>query len=406
MLLHAERLRRIDGGVTAAQGFRAAGIHCGIKASQTRDLALVVSENLATATAMFTTNAVKAAPVLISQEAIQSGMARAIIANSGNANACTGPQGLADAREMVALTAQTLGVAEEYVLVASTGVIGTPLPMAAIRRGIPLLVQGLNAETRDAAEAIRTTDGFAKTAAAQVEIEGTKVVVGGMTKGAGMIHPQMATTLAFLTTDVAIALPLLRAALRTAVNQSYNCISVDGDTSTNDSIFLLANGRAGNLPITEAGEAFARFQAALNAVTRDLAKMIVKDGEGATKLVTVTVRGARSEEDAKAAVSVISTSLLVKTALAGADPNWGRVMAALGRSGATVQEDLVAISVCGIPIAQRGMGIVSSIEAAAEALRGAEIDLLIDLNLGEAAHTGWTCDLNEAYVKFNAKYTT
>ncbi len=406
MVVHAERLQRIDGGVTAAKGFRAAGIHCGIKPPQTRDLALVVSENLASATAMFTTNTVKAAPVLVSQEAIQSGMAQAIIVNSGNANACTGVQGLTDAREMVALTAQALGVAKEYVLVASTGIIGTPLPMAAIRRGIPLLVGALSTGARDAAEAIRTTDGFAKTTAAQAEIEGTKVTIGGMTKGAGMIHPQMATTLTFLTTDAAIAVPMLRAALRNAVNQSYNCISVDGDTSTNDSIFLLANGHAENPPITEEGEAFDRFQATLNAVTRDLAKMIVRDGEGATKLVTLTVRGARSPQDAKAAVSVISTSLLVKTALAGADPNWGRVMAALGRSGAAVQEDRVAISICGIPIAQRGVGIASSIEAAAEAMRGAEIDLLIDLNLGDAAHTGWMCDLNEAYVKFNAKYTT
>ncbi len=406
MLVHTERLRRLDGGVTAPKGFRAAGIHCGIKASRTRDLALVVSENLASATGMFTTNMVKAAPVLVSQEAIQSGMAQAIIVNSGNANACTGAQGLADAHEMVSLTAGALGIAEEYVLVASTGMIGTPLPMAAIRQGIPLLVQALGPEARDAAEAIRTTDGFPKTAAAQMEIEGTKVIIGGMTKGAGMIHPQMATTLTFLTTDAVIAAPMLRSALRTAVNQSYNCISVDGDTSTNDSIFLLANGQAGNPPITEDGEAFDRFQETLNAVTRDLAKMIVRDGEGATKLVTVTVRGARSLQDAKTAVSVISTSLLVKTALAGADPNWGRVMAALGRSGAAVQEDRVAISICGIPVAQRGIGIASALEAASEAMRRGEIDLLVDLNLGDAAHTGWTCDLNEAYVKFNSKYTT
>jgi len=406
MLLYAERLRRLEGGVTAPKGFRAAGIHCGIKASRTRDLALVVSDNLASATAMFTTNAVRAAPVLVSQETIQAGMAQAIIVNSGNANACTGAQGLADAREMVTLTAQALGIAPEYVLVASTGMIGTPLPMAAIRSGIPLLVQALSPDSRDAAEAIRTTDGFAKSTAAQIEIAGTKVTIGGMTKGAGMIHPQMATTLSFLTTDAVIAAPLLRAALRTAVNQSYNCISVDGDTSTNDSIFLLANGQAGNPSITEEGEALDRFQAALNAVTRDLAKMIVRDGEGATKLVTITVRGARTVHDAKAAVATLSTSLLVKTALAGADPNWGRVMAALGRSGVAMEEDRVAISICGIPIAQRGLGISSALEAAAEAMRRPEIDLLIDLNLGDATQTGWTCDLNEAYVKFNSKYTT
>ncbi len=405
MLVHTDELQRLDGGVTAPKGFRAAGIHCGVKPAK-KDLALVVSDELASAAALFTTNKVKAAPVVVSQEKIQSGVAQAIIVNSGNANACTGTQGWADAREMAAVTAKALGIAEEFVLVASTGVIGTPLPMPAIRQGIPQLAKTLSRAAAEAAEAILTTDAFPKTAAVQVEVNGTRVTVGGMTKGAGMIHPQMATTLSFLTTDAAIAASYLRQALRTAINQSYNCISVDGDTSTNDSAFLLANGFAENPPITEEGEAFDRFQAALNLVTRELAKMIVRDGEGATKLVTVTVQGARTNSDARAAVATISTSPLVKTALAGADPNWGRVMAALGRSGADVKEDRVAISIGGVPVAHGGLVVPANLEAAAEAMRAPEFEVLIDLRLGEGQSTGWTCDFNEAYVKLNSKYTT
>lgn len=406
MLVQTQHVRQIDGGITAAKGFRAAGLHCGIKAARKRDLALVLSDGLASLAAMFTTNKVKAAPVLVSQERSQSGVAQAIIISSGNANACTGAQGLADAREMTALVARALGIADEFVLIASTGVIGTPLPMGAIRQGIPRLVEVLETGGTDAAEAILTTDAFPKTAAVQVDIDGTTVTVGGMTKGAGMIHPQMATTLTFITTDAAIDTPWLRSALRTAVNQSYNCISVDGDTSTNDSIFILANGRAGNAPITEEGETFAHFQTALNLVTTTLAKQIVRDGEGASKVLTVTVRGARTPQDAKAAVTAISTSLLVKTALAGADPNWGRVMAALGRSGAMLEEDRVAISIGAVPVVRGGIGIPSSLPAAAAAMSNPEAELLVELNMGSASHTGWTSDLNESYVKFNSKYTT
>ncbi len=405
MLVQTHDLQQIEGGVTAPKGFRAAGACCGIKAAK-KDLALVCSDELASAAAMFTTNKVKAAPVIVSQEKIQSGMAQAIIVNSGNANACTGAQGRADAREMAALTAQALGIAEEFVLVASTGIIGVPLPMAAIRQGIPLLGRTLSADATSAAEAILTTDGFPKTAAVRLEIGGALVTVGGMTKGAGMIHPQMATTLCFLTTDAAIASPWLRVALRTAINQSYNCISVDGDTSTNDSAFLLANGVAGNPPITEEGEAFDRFQAALNVVTRRLATLVVKDGEGATKLVAVTVKGARTAQEAKAAVSAVSTSPLVKTAFYGADPNWGRMMAALGRSGAEVSVDRVSISIGGVPVAQGGVAISTNLPAAAKVMRVPEFDVVIDLDLGDGSFTGWTCDLTEAYVKLNSGDTS
>ncbi len=404
MLVDTGSLQRIEGGVTAPKGFRAAGVHCGLKPSK-KDLALVVSEQLASVAATFTTNKVKAAPVIVDQEKIQSGMAQAIIVNSGNANACTGAQGLADAKEMAALTAKALGIADQFVLVASTGVIGVPLPMAAIRRGIPQVAGALSTDAMGAAEAILTTDAFSKTAAVRMELNDTPVSVGGMTKGAGMIHPQMATTLCFLTTDAAIAAPLLRRALRTAVNQSYNCISVDGDTSTNDSVFLLANALAGNPPVSEEGEAFERFQAALNLVTRELAQMVVRDGEGARKFVAITVKGARSTEDAKAAVLVLSTSLLVKTAFAGGDPNWGRMMAALGRSGAEVRQERVDVSIGGIQVAHGGVA-TPNVQAAAEAMRAAEFEVVIDLHLGEGHHTGWTCDLNEAYVKLNSGYTS
>lgn len=399
------RFERIEGGVTAPKGFRAAGINCGVKAEK-KDLALIVSDTLASAAAMFTTNAVKAAPVVVSQERIQSGAAQAIIVNSGNANACTGAQGLSDAREMAHLTAQALGMSGEFVLVASTGVIGVPLPMAAIQKGIPLLVHQLSATDSDAAEAILTTDAFPKVAAARIEIGGVPVTIGGMGKGAGMIHPNMATTLSFFTTDAVIPAAWLRRALHEAIDCSFNCISVDGDTSTNDSAFILANGRAGNPPIAEEGEALDRFRAALTAVATDLARMVVRDGEGATKLVTVTVQGARSAQDAKRAATAVMTSLLVKTALYGAEPNWGRLMAALGRSGAAVREDRVAIWIADHPVVSNGVAVSTDLSAPAAAMRAQEFDILVDLQLGDASFTGWTCDLNDAYVKINAGYMT
>ena len=401
MGVRTDELERVEGGVTAPKGFRAAGIHCGIKSGK-KDLALIVSESVASAAAMFTTNAVKAAPVVVSQERVQSGAAQAIIVNSGNANACSGAQGRRDAREMGMLTAQALGIAEEFVLVASTGVIGVLLPMTTIRQGIPLLAQRLSTDATDAAEAILTTDAFPKTMAVQFEIAGKTVTIGGMAKGAGMIHPQMATTLCFLTTDAAIPAAGLRAALRMAIHRSFNCISVDGDTSTNDSVFLLANGMAGHPPMTDEDEVFDRFRDALTKVATELAKMVVRDGEGATKLVAITVQGARSSRDAKLAVTAIVTSPLVKTALYGAEPNWGRLMAALGRSGATLREDHVQISIAGIPVVHRGVSASRDLSAAAAAMRTPEFDIVIDLQQGEASFTCWTCDLTDAYVKVNA----
>jgi len=380
-------------------------MHCGVKSAK-KDLALIVSDRPASAAAMFTTNGVKAAPVVVSQQKIRSGQAQAIIVNSGNANACTGPQGIADAKEMASLTAQAVGIAEELVLVASTGLIGVPLPMGVIRQGIPILAQRLSTSDSDAAEAILTTDSFPKRAAVQVALGDRTITIGGIAKGAGMIHPNMATMLCFLTTDAAISAPYLRKALRLAVDASFNCISVDGDTSTNDTVFILANGLAGHPPIHEEGEAFHRFTRALSQLTTDLAKMIVRDGEGATKLVTVTIRGARSRQDAKLAAHAVMTSPLVKTAFYGAEPNWGRLMAALGRSGAEMTEDRVSISIAGHPVVRNGVAASAAQSAASEAMKASHFEIIIDLQLGDASFTGWTCDLNEAYVKLNAGYMT
>ena len=401
----ASEFTQIHGGVTAAKGFRAAGIHCGIKENK-KDLALLVCDTLASAAGMFTTNAIRAAPVLLSQERIQSGVARAIIVNSGNANACTGAQGMRDAAEMTSLTAEHLGLAEEFVLVASTGVIGIPLPMAPIRSGIPEVVTELSADGERAAEAILTTDAFPKTAAVQLEIGGELVTIGGMAKGAGMIHPQMATTLSFVTTDAAIPAPLLRKALRDAVNASFNCISVDGDTSTNDCIFLLGSSLAGHPPILEEEEQFDRFRSALTEVTTQLAKLVVRDGEGATKLVTLTMKRARSVRDAKLAAQAAMTSPLVKTMFYGSEPNWGRLLAAVGRSGAAVVEDRVSVWIGGVQVVRNGVGIAPNLSQAAKAMRAPEFEIVIDLEQGNAEFTGWTSDLNDAYVKINAGYLT
>lgn len=404
-MLEQGSFQRVEGGITAAKGFRAAGIHCGIKASRP-DLALIVADSLASAAGVFTTNLVKAAPVLVSQEKIQSGAAQAIIVNSGNANACTGAQGMADAREMSSLTAQALGIAEEFVLAASTGVIGIPLPMDALRRGIPMLPAALSADGASAAAAILTTDAFAKTSAMRLPVKGRVVTIGGMAKGAGMIHPDMATTLCFLTTDAAVPAPVLRRALRQAVDRSFNAISVDGDTSTNDTVFLLANGHAGHSPLHEEDEDFAAFTAALTAVATDLAKLVVRDGEGATKLITIAVRGARTPADARRVMHAVMTSPLVKTAIYGGEPNWGRILAAAGRSGASVVPDLAEISIAGVPVVRGGQGLPGELPRAAEAMARSEYEIVVDLHLGDGAATGWTCDLNEGYVKINAGYMT
>jgi len=395
--------RLIQGGVTSAQGFLASGVHCGVK-PQKKDLTLVFSRVPAAAAGVFTTNKVKAAPVLLDMERIRSGRGQAVVLNSGNANACTGEQGMRDAREMAQLTAQTLQISEDLVYVCSTGPIGHPLPMDAIRRGIPDAARQLSADGAAAAEAILTTDTVPKTAAVQVSVGGQVITVGGMTKGAAMIHPQMATTLTVLTTDAAVALPVLQATLRRATDLSYNRITVDGNRSTNDTILLLANGESGAPEITGPGDALDAFQEALTAVAVTLAKMIVRDGEGATKMIEVTVRGAQSEEDAHRAALAIAASPLVKTALGGASPNWGRVLAAVGYSGAEIQTDRASVRIGPVLVAERGapVGEAQALYDAVKYLAGDDIQVSVDLGLGKGEVTVWTCDLTEEYVRENA----
>lgn len=404
MLTEPLSWQRTSGGVTAPRGYLAAGVHCGIK-QRKPDLALLVSESLATVAGVFTTNRIKAAPVRWCQEVVRRGVARAVVVNSGNANACTGDRGWRDAQEMAECTAQALGIPPDQVLVASTGVIGVPLPMEALRRGIPLAARSLSRSGDQAAEAILTTDAFPKTSAAVTTVGGAQVTVGGMAKGAGMIHPRLATTLCFLTTDAAVPAPVLQRALERAVSESFNRITVDGDTSTNDTVLLLANGQA-QAPPVEGGEDLDRFTEALTAVAQDLARMVVRDGEGAQRLVEVVVEGARDQADAERAAFAVATSLLVKTMLHGGEPNWGRVVAAVGYSGAEVDEQRVAVWFGDVQVVHGGVGVAGVFDRAAQALRQPEVLLRVDLGLGPGRARVWTCDLGEEYVRINGSYIT
>lgn len=399
-----ETIPLVAGDAASPAGFRAAGLHCGIKRERP-DLALLVSEVPASVAGVFTTNKVKAAPVRYTQAAVAGGRAQAVVVNSGNANACTGEAGLADAAEMARLTGAALGLDPGLVLVASTGVIGVPLPMEAIRGGIPRAARALAPEGTSAAEAIRTTDRFAKTAAVRLDIGGVPVTIGGMAKGAGMIHPNMATTLGFLTTDAALPPAVLRLALTRAIADSFNSITVDGDTSTNDSVLLLANGRAGGPPITNGSE-LKRFTAGLTAVASELAKMVVRDGEGATRLVAIEVSGAISDAEAHQAAMTVANSLLVKTALHGGEPNWGRILAALGRAGVEMAEEKTDVLFGELEVVRGGLGVPGVWNAAASALEAKEITVKIRLGIGGGAARVWTCDLSEEYVRINGSYTT
>ena len=403
-LTETEPITRVPGDAASPRGFRASGVHCGIKRERP-DLALLVSDAPASAAGVFTTNRVQAAPVRYTRRAVAAGRAQAIVVNSGNANACTGEAGLEDAAEMALLSAGALGLDAELVLVASTGVIGMPLPMDALRRGIPLAAAALEPDGSAAAEAIRTTDRFPKTAACRLEIGGVEVTIGGMAKGAGMIHPNLATTLCFLTTDAALPPAVLRAALQRAVAESFNSITVDGDTSTNDTVLLLANGRAGGAPITN-GEAFSRFTAGLTLVASELAKMVVRDGEGATKLVEIRVDGALSDAEAHQAAMTVANSLLVKTALHGGEPNWGRILAALGRSGVEMAEESTDVFFGDLAIVRGGLGVPGVWDAAALLLEEKEVTIGIRLGVGNGVARAWTSDLSEEYVRINGSYTT
>lgn len=394
-----------EGGVTAALGFRAAGILCGIR-KQKKDLALVQSDRVAAASAVFTQNAVKAAPVVVTMSQLsRSPWCSAILVNSGNANACTGERGLADAWTMVHQAAQALGLPENEILISSTGVIGQYLPMDKISAGIEQIGPLVGSEGhRDAAEAIMTTDTYPKEVAVRLSLGGSTVTIGGMAKGSGMIAPNMATMLAFLTTDAAITPELLDEAFKRANERSFNRITVDGDMSTNDMAAILANGCAGNEPIGRRSEDYERFCVALEYVLTTLAKMIVRDGEGATKLVEVRVTGADSEKDALQAARAIAGSNLVKTAIHGADANWGRVMAALGYSGIPVKGEEVEIAFNGLPVLGKNYSIVLDEAKAKEELSKATVVLSVNLNGGASSATVWTCDLTKDYIHINASY--
>ena len=399
-------MKLVEGGITAVPGIFAAGISAGIKKTAVPDLALIVSESDAVIAGVLTRNKVAAAPVLLARQRLRGGRARAILANSGNANACTGRPGLADAREMAALAAGLLGCSADHVFVGSTGVIGQPLPMDRIRAAIPRLVSQLSRQGgHEAARAIMTTDTTIKMAAATESIAGRHITLGGIAKGSGMIHPDMATMLAYLVTDAHISRTMLQGALRMAMTQSFNRIPLDGDTSTNDMVLCLANGLAGNQSFSTSGSDGRRFQELLNTVCQDLAKMIARDGEGATKFVELRVTGARNEADALRVANTVATSSLVKTAWFGQDSNWGRIMAAIGRAGVTIWENRIAISYGDIPVVRRGIGLGQAAEVQANVvLRQREFTLTVHLGQGRAAATVWTSDLTLDYVKINASY--
>jgi glutamate N-acetyltransferase/amino-acid N-acetyltransferase len=392
--------------VTAAGGFLAAGVHCGVKhAVGVPDLGVVVSSQPAAAAGVFTRNRAPAAPVLVSKRHLQGGSARAIVVNSGNANACTGAQGLADAEEMAQLTADRFGLQPHEVLVLSTGVIGVALPMAAIRAGVEQL-----AVTREGgaafAQAIMTTDTRPKTAVATCMLDGATCRIGGAAKGSGMIHPNMATMLAIITTDAAANPGYLQQALGRAVDASFNLISVDGDTSTNDAVLLLASGAAGGASLDGHHPDAAAFERALQEVCQSLAIAVVRDGEGAHTLIEVAVTGATSDADARAVARSITTSNLVKTAVFGGDPNWGRVICAAGNAGVPIDADRATLYLADICLFRRGAGLAYDRAVASALLKQPDVRFSLDLALGEGSAVAWGCDMSYEYVRINAEYTT
>ena len=404
------RVSECEGGVLAAEGFRAAAAAAAIKYEGRDDVMLLVADEPCAAAAVFTTNKVAAAPVLYDRSIANKGRLQAILANSGCANACTGEGGCRDAALSAIQTAEALGVKPEHVMVASTGVIGRRLPMERLLGGMRAAAAALQRSPEvalAAARAIMTTDTRPKQAAARIQIGGKTVTVGGMTKGSGMIEPNMATMLGFITTDAAITPQCLKRALKLAVARSFNRVVVDGDESTNDSLFLMASGKAGNAVISRAGADFDAFLAALTTVAVSLARQMAADGEGATKFVTVTVRGAKSERDAERAARAIAKSPLAKTSWFGKDPNWGRVLAAAGYSGAEVDGDAAEVFYGGEWAYSKGkVADEQQLARLAKALEANELDVLVDLHLGEAQASIYTCDFSLDYVHINADYTT
>ncbi|MDD6462665.1 MAG: bifunctional glutamate N-acetyltransferase/amino-acid acetyltransferase ArgJ [Clostridiaceae bacterium] len=404
-------MKEIQGGICAAKGFKANGIHCGIRKNKTkRDLSLVVSDVRAAAAAVYTTNLVKGAPILVNQKHLADGYAQAIICNSGIANTCNA-NGVEMAEEMGKLVEKATGVKSDDVVIASTGVIGMPLNVTPIANGMDELVAGLGYDNNSlAAEGIMTTDTKKKETAVSFEIDGVECRIGGMAKGSGMIHPNMATMLVFVTSDVAITSEMLQKAVSDDVKTSFNMISVDGDTSTNDTFAVLANGMAGNKLIDSEGEAYDAFCEALHKVSVDLSRKIAGDGEGATKLLECKVTGGKTDEIAKKVAKSVICSSLTKAAMFGADANWGRVLCAIGYSGADVDIEKINVSFKSakgtIEVCRNGAGVDFSEEKAKEILLENEIDILVDLNDGDFDATAWGCDLTYEYVKINGDYRT
>lgn len=404
-------MKVVQGGVCAAQGFKASGVHCGIRKNKSKkDLALIVSDVECNVACVYTTNLVKGAPIVVTKKHVADGVAQAIICNSGNANTCNS-DGEYIADEMSKAVAEALSIKENDVVVASTGVIGQPLDLTPIKNGMPKLKQALSYNgNNDAAEAIMTTDTVYKQVAVEFELNGKTCRIGGMAKGSGMIHPNMATMLVFITTDVAISSKMLQKALSGDIVNTFNMVSVDGDTSTNDMVTVLANGLAGNEPIEQEDGNFEVFVKALNSVTVALCRMIAGDGEGATKLLECVVGGAKDEQTAKTVAKSVITSSLLKAAMFGADANWGRVLCAIGYSGADVDVNKidVAFESCAgsVEVCKDGAGIEFSEEIAKQVLSEKEILIKVELNQGVYGATAWGCDLTYDYVKINGDYRT
>lgn len=392
-----------EGGVTAAKGFMAGGSACGIKKNGKLDLALIALETSAIAAGVFTSNRIKGHSLKLTQSRMD-GRVKAVLINSGNANACLGPQGDRDALSMAEIAAHALGIEAEAVLVASTGVIGQPLDLALIEAGMAGAVAALTADGSSAARAIMTTDTFPKEAAATCELSGRTMRIGGMAKGSGMIHPNMATLLGFITTDAPVARDALQLALRRATEVSFNAISIDGDTSPCDSVILLANGLAGGPVISRDTRDFDAFSEALTIVAQSLAKKIALDGEGATKLISINVRGAGSADDAQRIGRAVAVSPLVKTAFYGADANWGRILSAIGNAGVAFDPDTVTIKLGGALVCQNGCAVSFSEQETRSILEGKEISVWIELGTGQGEAMVWTCDLSPEYIRINGSY--
>ncbi len=394
-----------NGSVTSPKGFTASAVAAEIKYKDRTDLAVVYSEVPAQAAAVYTLNKFKAAPLQVTEQNIANGMAQAIVVNSGIANAGMGTEGMRLAREMSDCAAEALHIAKDDVVVASTGVIGMPLPMDRVKAGVAKAAEALYADGgHDAARAIMTTDTVCKEMAVQLEVDGKVVTIGAMAKGSGMIHPNMATMLGFITTDVNIENKALQAAFKANIDDSFNMVSVDGDTSTNDMVVILANGQAGNAVLNEDSAEFPAFKQALRDICIQMAQKIAGDGEGATKLVECTVTGAATKEDARLASKAIIASSLVKTAIYGNDANWGRIACAAGYSGAQFDPDKVNIFIGDVQVAQNGMGLAFDEAKATETLKQKKVNILVEFNIGAESSTAWGCDLTYDYVSINADY--